>query len=94
LRIASIAFSARFKWLPGILTVLQNRLNFRWPAFARRYHPNSAVIGVADKRVRARVVVNPNEFQIDIRFPVQRDIEVAKEYPPRCPVVEFNNVAF
>jgi hypothetical protein len=44
--------------------------------------------------MRACIVVNANEFQIDIGLPIEGDINVARKYSPRCSVVKFNNVAF
>src|SRR6266702_2623239 len=76
------------------LAALQSRLDIvDGPAFAGRYHPDAAVVRGADQRVRAHIVVDPDQFQIGVRLPVEGDVEIARKDPPLRPVVELDDMA-
>jgi hypothetical protein len=62
------------------------------PAFAGGYHAHARLSAHQD--MGADLVLNGNDAEIGLGFPVQRQIEVAREYLPPRPVIEFDDVAF
>ena len=65
------------------LAVLQHCLDvFNRPSLARRQHAHAAVVASTDECVRADFVSDVNELQISIRFPIERDVDVARKNPP------------
>jgi hypothetical protein len=72
--------------------VLKCRFHFPCgPTFTCAYDPNHAA--GADKRMRADVVLRRDDVELGLRFPVERDVEIARKNLPARAVVEYDDVA-
>ncbi len=64
------------------------------PILARRQYAYAAVVSFADQGVRTDVVVDMDEFQVDIGLPIERYVDVSWKYPPTRTIIQFDNVTF
>src|SRR3954464_7847986 len=75
-----------------VLSFLQRRLHLTYrPAFAVRDHADLCIS--ADEHVRTQIVVSRHDDDVRLGLPVQRQIEIAREYPPARAIVELEDVA-
>src|SRR6476660_5616562 len=75
------------------LHLSHHALDVLGPALPYRPNAHTAIIVLAHQGLRTDVIVNCHQLEDGLRFPVERNVEIAREHLPFGAIVKFDDMA-